>query len=300
MLAATMELRHLRYFVAVAEEENVTRAAARLRVSQPPVSRQIRDLENELGVALFERTAKSVHLTEAGRVFYQEAKSVLQRVTEAMATVRSVANGDSGELNIGYAPSLTVELLPIALREFQAVSPGVRISLHDLSSEQMINGLRDGDLDAAILARPARKALSGLKFVDLKTYRVCVAAHPAHPFVRRKRVPVTEIAKERLVGYSKNDYPEYHDSLSSLFAGTRQKPVISEEHDSVTSLIAAVESGRGVAIVTESLRCMVGERLQLRPISPKPKSFCVGVISSPRCQHAALTAFLKTVSNSVR
>jgi len=296
MVTPDMELRHLRYFVAVAEEENVTRAAARLHVSQPPVSRQIRDLENELSVALFERTAKSLHLTEAGRVFYQEAKSVLQRAAEAMATVRSVASGDSGELNIGYAPSLTVELLPVALREFQVASPGVRISLHDFSSEQMLKGLRNGELDAAILAKPAGKALRGLKFLGLKTYQVCVAAHPAHPFARRKTVPVTEIAKERLIGYSKNDYPEYHELLAELFARSRPKPVVSEEHDSVTSLIAAVESGRGVAIVTESLRCMVGERLQLRPILPKPKSFCVGVISGPRCQHAALKTFMKTVT----
>lgn len=295
-----MELRHLRYFVAVAEEENVTRAAARLHVSQPPVSRQIRDLETELGVALFKRTAKSVHLTEAGRVFYQEAKSVLQRATEAMATVRSVANGDIGELQIGYAPSLTVQLLPIALREFQATSPGVRISLHDLSNEQMLAGLRDGELDAAILAKPAARSLSGLKFVELKTYPVRVAAHPAHPFARRKKVPLAEIANERLIGYSKSEYPEYHELLSELFATTRRQRVVSEEHDSVTSLIAAVESGRGVAIVTESLRCMVGERLQLLPISPTPKSFCVGVIASPRCRHAAGESFLKTVFNSVR
>ncbi len=300
MLGRGMELRHLRYFVAVAEEENVTRAAARLHVSQPPVSRQIRDLENELGVKLFDRTAKSVHLTEAGRVFYQEARSVLQRATEAVASVRAVANGDAGELHIGYAPSLTVQLLPVALREFQAASPGVRISLHDLSNEQMLVRLREGELDAAILAKPASRALRGLKFVELTTYQVCVAAYPAHPFARRKRVPVVEIAKERLIGYSRNEYPEYHEMLSVLCATTRRKLVVSEEHDSVTSLIAAVESGRGVAIVTESLRCMVGERLQLRPITPTPKAFCVGMIASPRCQHAALKSFLETVSSSVR
>src|SRR6185436_12667558 len=112
------------YFVAVAEEQNVTRAAARLHVSQPPLSRQVRDLEEELGVALFEHGAKAVRLTEAGRVFLNEARAVLQRASDAVQTVKAVANGEQGEIHVGYAPSLTVELLPRALREFQGSSPG--------------------------------------------------------------------------------------------------------------------------------------------------------------------------------
>src|SRR2546430_17042688 len=126
-----MELRHLRYFVAVAEEQNVTRAAARLHVSQPPLSRQIRDLEEELGVALFHHTAKALRLTEAGRVFLTEAQAVLRRTDEAVQTVKAVASGQRGEIHIGYAPSLTVEVLPRALRFFQEANPGVRVQLHD-------------------------------------------------------------------------------------------------------------------------------------------------------------------------
>src|SRR6266481_8230343 len=118
-MLARMELRHLRYFVAVAEEQNVTRAAARLHVSQPPLSRQIRDLEDELGIALFEHGAKAVRLTEAGRVFLNEARAVLQRVDEAVQTIKAVASGQRGEIHVGYAPSLTVEVLPRTLRFFQ-------------------------------------------------------------------------------------------------------------------------------------------------------------------------------------
>src|SRR3569623_66009 len=114
-----MELRHLRYFAAVAEEQNVTRAAARLHVSQPPLSRQIRDLEDELGVALFEHGAKSVRLTEAGRAFLPEARAALRRVEEAVQMVKAVAKGERGEIHVGYAPSLAVDLLPRALRRFQ-------------------------------------------------------------------------------------------------------------------------------------------------------------------------------------
>src|ERR1041385_5494098 len=131
-----MEFRHLRYFVAVAEEENVTRAAERLHVSQPPLSRQIRDLEEELGVQLFERSAKAVRLTDAGRVFLNEARSVLDRVDEATRAVKAISSRASGELHLGYAPSLAVDILPRALRQFQSEMPGVRVMLHDLSTDR--------------------------------------------------------------------------------------------------------------------------------------------------------------------
>src|SRR6185436_7650292 len=150
---AHMELRHLRYFVAVAEEQNVTRAAARLHVSQPPLSRQIRDLEGELGIALFEHGAKSVRLTEAGRVFLNEARAVLRRADEAVQMAKAVAQGQQGEIHVGFAPSLAVELLPRALRHFQEASPGVRVQLHDMSTREMLRGLREGKLHLALLVQ---------------------------------------------------------------------------------------------------------------------------------------------------
>src|SRR5215472_14834554 len=114
-----MELRHLRYFIAVAEAENVSRAALKLHLSQPALSRQIRDLEDELGFELLERTAKSVRLTEAGRTFLEESKAVIARVGEAVAKSKEIANRAKSELRLGYAPSLSVSILPHALRLFQ-------------------------------------------------------------------------------------------------------------------------------------------------------------------------------------
>src|ERR1700683_2427650 len=145
-----VELRHLRYFVIVAEEQNVTRAAERLHVSQPPLSRQIRDLEQELGVGLFRRTAKSLALTEAGKIFLNEARAVLLRAEKAVQTVRAVASGGRGQLRVGYAPSLTVELLPQALRSFERECPGVRVTLHDLSTEECVQRLTNRKLDVAL------------------------------------------------------------------------------------------------------------------------------------------------------
>ena len=165
-IVAQMELRHLRYFVAVAEEQNVTRAALRLHVSQPPLSRQIRDLENELGIALFDRDANTVRLTEAGRVFLTEVRVILQHAENAAQMAKNVAGGKCGEIHVGYAPSLTVELLPRALRYFRESNPGVRVQLHDLSTHGMLCGLSDGKLHVAMLVQVSPKVLTGLIFEE--------------------------------------------------------------------------------------------------------------------------------------
>src|SRR3954471_10491905 len=175
-----MELRHLRYFVAVAEEENITRAAARLHVSQPPLSRQLRDLEEELGVELFTRTAKALRLTEPGRIFLNEAQAALLRVEEAVAAVRAAASGERGKIQVGYAPSLTVELLPRALRRFQQACPGATASLHDLSSEECLQGLQDRSLQAALTAEPVLRGRDEITFEKLASYPVCCAVGETH------------------------------------------------------------------------------------------------------------------------
>jgi DNA-binding transcriptional LysR family regulator len=287
-----MELRHLKYFATVAEEENISRAATRLHVSQPPLSRQIRDLEDELGVELLERSAKSVRLTPAGRIFAGEARAVLDRVEAAVLAVRAFAKGGLREIHIGYSPSLTVELLPHALREFQNRAPDVRVILHDLSSGEILEGLRQETLHAALTIQPPAKAMSGLEFEELRKYSVRVAAHPSHPLARNKRVTLTMLAAERLVGYSRRDYPEYHQWIGEIFAPLGLHPEIAEEHDGATSLIAAVETGRGVALVPESFACLTGARLKLRPLQPAIPDFPVGIVRRKGKLDPAVETFL--------
>jgi DNA-binding transcriptional LysR family regulator len=294
-MLAHVELRHLRYFVAVAEEQNVTRAAARLHVSQPPLSRQIRDLEEELGVQLFERRAKSVRLTEAGKVFLDEARAVLGRAGDAVATVRAVSDGHRGTLHVGYAPSLTVELLPNALRRFQESNPGVKVTLHDLSTEAMLTGLRDGSLHVAMLARPLPGALRGLVLKDLKRYRICVAVSPTHPLAGSRRVRVARLMNERLIVYTREDYPEYHEWLGRLFKPLGSMPPIGEQHDSVTSLIAAIEAGRGVAIVAESHACLSGPRLKVIPLTAQKEALIVSLAQPATPAGGLASRFIEAV-----
>jgi DNA-binding transcriptional LysR family regulator len=287
-----MELRHLRYFVAVAELENVTRAARRLHVSQPALSRQIRDLEEELGFNLLERSAKAVRLTDAGRVFLGEARAVLLRMDEAVQATRAVARGERGEIHVGYAPSPTVELLPCALHAFQNVAPEVRVTLHDLSTEEMLRGLNAGELHVCLLVRPESRAMKDLKFETLREYPVCVVLPPAHPLARQKVVKRAQLAGEKLLAYARADYPEYHQLLDELFAPVKNAPRIAEEHSSGTSLMAAVEAGRGVVVVSSFMKMLVAGRLVVRPLVPAPKPLEVGALYDPRRVSPAAQKFI--------
>jgi DNA-binding transcriptional LysR family regulator len=262
-----MELRHLRYFIAVAEEENISRAALKLHVSQPGISRQIHDLEDEIGFQLFERSAKSLRLTDAGKVFLTEAKAVLQHAEDAVKKARAASSRARGEIHVGYAPSLTVQILPPTLRGFQGKFPNVRVALHDLSTEEMLAQLHNGKLQVALMVRPGRQTLSGLEFQELARYPLRVALAPKHPLAKLKAISLAQIAAEPIIAYSRADYPEYHAMLAKIFAPVGRVPRIAEEHDGVSGIVLAVESGGGFALVPSCVECMVGPRLKLIPLT---------------------------------
>jgi DNA-binding transcriptional LysR family regulator len=292
-----MELRHLRYFVTVADLLNFTKAAAKLRVAQPSFSRQIRDLEEELGVPLLERNSRFVRLTEAGKAFATEARAVLQHAEAAAQTARAFAKNNRGHLNLGYAPSLTVEVLPEALRRFEKECPRVRVTIQDLSIREMTNGLREGRLDAALTVESSAKEMEGLAFEKLRSYAVCVAVGVTHRLVRARRIDLAELNGERLMVYSREEYPEYHQWLKGLFGRAIQRLVVNaEEHDSGTSLIAAVEAGRGVAVVASVFSSVAGPRIKLRELQPSPAPLVVGVAYHPGRLGPTTRQFVQTLT----
>ncbi len=265
-----MELRHLRYFVAVAEAENVLRAATqKLHVSQPAVSRQIRDLEDELGVQLFERTGKAVNLTDAGRVFLREARAVLERTDEAVKNVRAFAQTGETELHVGYSP------LPGAQKQ---VMPKVHVKLHDWSNEKIVTGLRDGRLQLAFIVRPSKRGESrDLRFEELLREQVRLAVPPTHPFAQRRSVSLVDAAKEPFVGLTREDFPDYHAYLAAIFAPVKNKPRVIEEHDSMSSVISAIEAGTGVGVAVDALGYSFGSRVKLVRLTPEPKPLSFGI-----------------------
>lgn len=293
-----MELRHLRYFVAVAEEENVTRAAARLHVSQPPLTRQIHDLEHELGFDLFTRAGKSLRLTDAGRAFLEEARAVLARLETGIAVAREVAGGRRGELHVGYAPSPTIAVLPRALQRFQDSHPGVRVTLHDESTPQMLSGVRERRLHLALLMEPPKPALTGIAFEPLRDFPIMIATSPGHRLARKRQVTIAEVLREPIVALSRREYDDYHALLGRIFGSEADRLRIVEECDSGMSFIAAIEAGRGIAITISAIRDSAGRRVRLLPLTPSPPPATMGVAYARDGMTALASAFLQEAKNA--
>ncbi len=272
-----MELRHLRYFVAVAEALNFTKASARLRVAQPALSRQMTDLEDEIGVDLMKRSPRGVTLTAEGKLFLDEVRELLKRADESVEKVRALARGEYGELHVGYAPSPTVEILPPALAAFQKAVPRVKVLLHDLASDELIAGLQNGTLELAIMVPPAGDQTTGIQFELLRTYPLCVAMTATHPFVRLKSITLEKLAAEPLVGLRRKDYSEYYRIVDRVFASVHAKPRIAVECDSASSLITEVEAGRGVALSSTIFKLVAGKRLLYRPLTGTTEVASVGI-----------------------
>lgn len=263
-----MELRHLRYFVAVAEELNFTRAAARLHVSLPPLSRQIRDLERDLGVDLFVRNTRSVRLTEAGKLFQVEASAILRRAAEAVESMRALGETEHRRVRVGYAASPTLEILPRTLQRFHRLKPRAAVQLRDMSTQGMLRGLRERTLDVAMFVSLAPQEFADFTVEEIAAYPIRVAMPPAHRFARLSVVPLRELAEQPLVTFSREEYPEVHRGLEKIFAPYTSSPDIVGEYETAVSLIAGVEAGQGLALLSEPAARLAGERLVFRPLDP--------------------------------
>ena len=272
-----MELRHLRYFLAVAEALNFTKAAALLRVAQPALSRRVQDLEDEIGVDLLKRSPRGVVLTAEGKVFLDKTRQILKLVDESVEKVRALTRGEYGELHVGYAPSPTVEILPPALAAFQKAFPRVRVLLHDLSERELIDGLQDGTLELAVMPDAAALQSEGLEFEALRNYPICVALAPTHRFARLKSITLEKVAAEPLIGFGRKDYREYYVGLERIFNPLGIKPHIAVECDSASSLITEVETGRGVALASPVFKHVSGKRLLFRPLAGINDVVSVGI-----------------------
>ena len=272
-----MELRHFRYFLAVAEALNFTKAAALLRVAQPALSRRVQDLEDEIGVDLLKRSPRGVVLTAEGKLFLDKTRHILKLADESVEQVRALARGEEGELHMGYAPAPTVEILPPALAAFQKAFPRVRVLLHDFSEQELIDGLRNGRLELALMPRGAGPQSVGLEFETLRSYPICVAVAPTHRFARLKTITLEMVATEAMIGFNRKDYPEYYVCLDRIFEPLGIKPRIVVECDSSSSLITEIETGRGVAIASPVLRHASGKRLLYRPLTGTTEVLSVGI-----------------------
>jgi DNA-binding transcriptional LysR family regulator len=259
-----MELRHLRYFVAVAEELHFGRAAERLAIAQPPLSQQIQALERELGVALF--TRHPVRLTPAGEAFQQEAVATLRRAERAAEAARAAARGELGTIRVGFVSSAVYGALPAAVRRFRELHPGVVLALTELTTAFQLQGLHAGDLDVGIF----RVDLPSLAETDLVAEPIArepyVLALPAdHPLAARARVPLAAVAKEPFVTFPYRSNPSLHGQIERFCLGAGFVPRVVQEATLMQTIVALVAAGIGVALVPASL-----QRLQLAGVTYRP------------------------------
>ena len=273
-----MELRHLRYFVAVAEELNFSRAAERLHVSQPPLSRQIRDLESELNVKLLDRDRTKVRVTTVGKKLLVQAKRLVQEAESLLQSARAINGGEAKEINIGCTPLPTALIVSGVLARFQTVSPNCRVNLHDLTHLEILSALKAKKLNAALTLRPASSEMRGFNFETLSRYPVGIVCSKTSPIAQQKRVHPSVILRNQLVVCRANEFPEYDRWLSKVLRLSPKNLAVSLECNDVLGVIAGVESGCGVAIAGQFITAILGDRVRFVPFGPKAYFLDVGML----------------------
>jgi DNA-binding transcriptional LysR family regulator len=263
-----MELRHLRYFVSVAEALSFTKAAAKLHTAQPSLTRQIKDLEEELGVRLLHRTKQMVTLTDEGRSFLADAKRLLALATEMVDSVQRVHRGEVQTLNVGYVSNLFFDLLPKTLASFRQLFPAVSVNLFDLSCGDQFRALEDGKLDLGFVGLQEPIALRGLEFRAIASYKTVSALPKDNALAGKTTVDLKDLAPMFFIGMSEASYPGYREWLTKTCGRAGFTPKVLQDVDLERTMIQAVSAGLGVALVPEQLKKLPHENVTFRPITP--------------------------------
>ncbi len=264
-----MELRQLRYFVAVAEELHFRRAAARLHISQPPLSQQIRRLEEELGCRLLERTRRRVELTAAGQAFLRDARAMLSELDVAVATARRIDSGQSGVLRVNFVGSALLSIVPGAVQRFRAARPNVEIVLRERSTAEQLRALAAGVVDVG-LVRPPIDADDRLHAELVMRERTVAAIPIGHKLATLRRIPLRRLAAEPLVLFPREQAPGFHDLLTGRLAATGTSPHVVQHAPEMLTIIGLVAAGIGVSPVPASVAHLALDGVTYRPLTGAP------------------------------
>lgn len=290
-----MDLRHLRYFVAVAEERSFLRASERLHISQPPLSTQIKDLERAVGAALFERSSRGVNLTAAGVAFYTEAVAILARIEHAKIAVSRVTQGEQGHLKLGFIPIADFSVLPSTLCHFKNQFPSVNVQLYQLDAEAQLRELEAENIDVGLTTVPHEGAK--LSFTTLFEEGLVLAVPDNHRALNDSTAISLEVfAKERFIMTPRSMTPGLHDLSFEFCRNVGFSPNISQIADQLQTVIGLVSSGLGIALVPQSMQNF--RRSGVTYLHPKESSprFKLGLCHRPRDQNPVVTTFIQCAS----
>ena len=261
-----MELRHLRYFVTVGEEQHYGRAARRLHVAQPALSRQIQDLEGEIGFTLFDRLPRGVKISAAGKSFLEDARRILQQVSEATSRAARVARGQCGTLRVGFAESASWHgVAPDSFRQFREQQPDAELQLNPSSSLEQVEAVRSGRLDAGFVF-DFPKADRELDQIRVASHNLLLAAPKGHPLTKLKKLLLRDMADTSFVWFPRRQSPAYYDRLMhACFRGGLKTPHIVQEALDQATMLSLVTCRLGVAFVSDSIRWRCPEGVVLLP-----------------------------------
>ncbi|MBS0663405.1 MAG: LysR family transcriptional regulator [Verrucomicrobia bacterium] len=262
-----MELRHLRYFVTVAEDLNYRRAASRLHVSQPALSKQIKDLEAELGVRLLDRNTVSVRLTDAGRVLVAEAKGILARVGDTLGLVRGAVHGRSGQLTVGNIAAISASFMPATLTAFRQRYPDVEVTLREYSSAEQVAALVAGDIQIGFTLNKHQAMPASLERFLVLTSPLRAVVGLGHRLARSPRVGLADVARERLLALANPRAGNRHRELiQEVLAARRLGGEAPKLVDGFDSLLASVASSQGVTLLPELANAWRAAGVTFRPL----------------------------------
>ena len=248
-----MELRHIRYFLAVAEEGNVTRAAEKLGIGQPPLSQQILALERELGVLLFRRTGHGVELTEAGAALLVDARRLLDDARQAVLNTQRAGRGETGHLNLGFTASSAFNpAVPASIRAFRNAYPGVRLTLTEGNTTQLLAALIEARLDVAFV-RPGLHSVAGIRLQPIAAEPMKIVLPVKHALAKRRRLLLSDLANESFVLIPREASPTLHDEIVSACRNAGFEPKLGQQAPQLSSVVSLVSAEFGVSIVPASV-----------------------------------------------
>ncbi len=261
-----MELRHLRYFVVVAEDLSFNRAANRLYISQPALSRQIKSLEEELGVELFVRQANGLKLTEAGQFFLEQAQDILHRSQAAVQTIQTRYSSVEEPLSIGYIPTVLQSFLGKTLHCFGKTYPQVPIRFQEMPPSEQVKALREGAIDIAFMGNSPDELEVEFTVKCVRQVPVAALLPETHPLAKQKSIDLVELAAEKFIGISEQTFPGRNDRIRGVCQEAGFTPKFHLFADSHTSMIALVAAGQGITVMPSEATALPHPQVVFMPL----------------------------------
>lgn len=289
-----MELRHLRYFVAVAEELHFTRAAERLHIGQPPLSQQIQALEEELGVLLFARHKRKVELTDAGQHFLPRARQILLDTQQAREEVSRIARGETGELRLGFTSSLPLtHILPSALQHYRSKHPHVRLTLREMFTVDQFEAMQRKEIDVGFVRFYGLSPGVGIQVRELHRDTLRVVINAQHPLANEKTLSIAQLKGEEFISYPNTAGTGLHHIIRQLCQACGFEPNIQQEADEALTQISLVSANLGMAILPSPLECVKVEGVRYIPLIDEGAYVSLGIASRKNETSALVLNFLQ-------